>query len=70
MKEYYNNKDIQTLIGCGKNKASEIRKKAIIKYDGYNPNFPRLVRASAVHKVLEEKLWKSWHLDNGIYITI
>lgn len=56
MKEYYNNKDIQALIGCGKNKASEIRKKAIIKYDGYNPNFPRLVRASAVHKVLEEKL--------------
>ena len=56
-KEYLNNNDIRALVGCGKNKATEIRKKAIIKYDGLNPNFPRLVRASAVMKVLEEKLW-------------
>ena len=69
-KEYLNNKEIQALVGCGKNKACEIRKKAIIKYDGFNPNFPRLVRASAVRKVLEETLWqKNLQLGNGNYIT-
>ena len=55
-KKYLNNKDIQNLVGCGKNKASEIRQKAIIKYDGFNPMLPRLVKREAVMKVLEEKL--------------
>lgn len=55
-KEYINNKDIQDLVGCGKNKASEIRKKAILKYDGFNPNFPRLVRKQSVLKVLNESI--------------
>ena len=55
--EYITNKDIMLLVPCGKNKASQIRKKAILKYNGFNPNFPRLVRKSAVLKVLEESLW-------------
>lgn len=55
-KEYLTNKDIQELVGCGKNKASEIRKKAILKYDGFNPNFPRLVRKSSVLQVLNETI--------------
>ena len=54
--EYITNKDIMLLVHCGKNKASQIRKKAILKYNGFNPNFPRLVRKSAVLKVLEESL--------------
>lgn len=55
-KEYLTNKDIQELVGCGKNKASEIRKKAILKYDGFNPNFPRLVRKKSVLQVLNETI--------------
>ena len=55
---YLTNKDIMKLVPCGKNKACEIRKKAILKYDGFNPNFPRLVRRESVMKVLEEKLWQ------------
>lgn len=54
--EYLTNKDIMLLVPCGKNKATEIRKKAILKYNGFNPNFPRLVRREAVMKVLEESL--------------
>ena len=54
--EYITNKDIMLLVPCGKNKASQIRKKAILKYNGFNPNFPRLVRKSAVLKVLEETI--------------
>lgn len=68
-KEYLSNKDIQELVGCGKNKASQIRQLAILKYDGFNPILPRLVRTSAVLKVLEEKIWKNLQLDNGNYIT-
>ena len=55
-KEYLTNKDIMELVGCAKNKASEIRKKAILKYDGFNPNFPRLVRKQSVLQVLNEKI--------------
>jgi hypothetical protein len=40
-------------VGCGKNKASQIRQEAIIKYDGLNPVLPRLVKKEAVLKVLE-----------------
>lgn len=53
---YISNKDIMNLVPCGKNKASEIRKKAITKYNGFNPNFPRLVRKDAVLRVLNESL--------------
>lgn len=55
-KKYLTNKDIQELAGCGKNKACEIRKRAIIKYDGFNPLLPKLVKKEAVMKVLEEKI--------------
>ena len=56
MTEYITNKEIMSIVPCGKNKATEIRKKAILKYNGFNPNFPRLVRREAVMKVLEECL--------------
>jgi hypothetical protein len=69
MQEYITNKDIMLLVPCGKNKATKIRKKAILKYNGFNPNFPRLVRKSSVLKVLEESLWVSLHLDNGVYMN-
>ena len=52
-KEYWNNQDIMNYVGCGKNKASAIRKLAILKFDGLNPLLPRLVKKQAVLKVLE-----------------
>lgn len=52
-KQYWNNQDIMNYVGCGKNKATEIRKIAIIKFDGLNPLLPRLVKKEAVLKVLE-----------------
>ena len=53
VKEYWSNQDIMSYVGCGKNKASQIRKEAIIKFDGLNPVLPRLVKKEAVLKVLE-----------------
>lgn len=55
--KYMSNQEIMKLVPCGKNKATKIRKKAILKYNGFNPNFPRLVKREAVLKVLEEELW-------------
>lgn len=69
MTEYITNKEIMSIVPCGKNKATEIRKKAILKYNGFNPNFPRLVRREAVMKVLEESLWVNLRLDNGDYMN-
>ena len=54
--KYMSNQEIMALVPCGKNKATKIRKKAILKYNGFNPNFPRLVKREAVLKVLEESL--------------
>lgn len=51
-KEYWTNKDIREFVGCGVNKACEIRKQAILKYNGLNPLLPRLVKKQAVLKVL------------------
>lgn len=50
---YLSNKDIMALVPCGKNKASEIRKIAILEYNGLNPLLPRKVKKEAVLKVLE-----------------
>lgn len=52
-KEYWNNQDIMQYVGCGKNKATAIRKVAILKFDGLNPLLPRLVKRESVLKVLE-----------------
>lgn len=52
-KQYWSNQDIMNYVGCGKNKASAIRKIAIIKFNGLNPLLPRLVKKEAVMKVLE-----------------
>ena len=58
---YLTNKDIMKLVPCGKNKASEIRKIAILDFNGLNPLLPRKVRKESVLKVLERmaKLWAS-----------
>ena len=53
-KAYWNNKDIMMFANCGVNKASKIRKLAIIKYAGGIPLLPQKVRKDAVLKVLEE----------------
>ena len=50
---YLTNKDIMKLVPCGKNKASEIRKIAILDFNGLNPLLPRKVRKESVLKVLE-----------------
>lgn len=50
---YLSNKDIMELVPCGKNKASEIRKRAILDFNGLNPLLPRKVKKEAVMKVLE-----------------
>lgn len=50
---YLSNKDIMKLVPCGKNKASEIRKRAILDFNGLNPLLPRKVKKEAVMKVLE-----------------
>ena len=52
-KEYWTNQDIMNFVGCGKNKASKIRQAAIIRFNGFNPLLPRLVKKQAVLKVLE-----------------
>lgn len=56
---YLSNKDIMELVPCGKNKASEIRKIAILEFNGLNPLLPRKVKREAVMQVLERmaKLW-------------
>ena len=50
---YMSNKDIMELVPCGKNKATEIRKIAILEFNGLNPLLPRKVKRDAVMKVLE-----------------
>ena len=50
---YITNKDIMQLVPCGKNKASEIRRQAILEFNGLNPLLPRKVKKEAVLKVLE-----------------
>lgn len=50
---YMSNKDIMKLVPCGKNKATEIRKIAILEFNGLNPLLPRKVKREAVMKVLE-----------------
>ena len=39
-------------VGCGRSKASEIRRKAIVRYNGSVPLFPKKVYRDAVLKVL------------------
>lgn len=38
--------------GCARSKASEIRRKAIVRYNGSVPQFPKKVYRDAVLKVL------------------
>ena len=55
-KEYWNLSDIMVFFGCGKNKASQIRKIAIQKYDGFEPILPQKVKKSAVLKAMKVNL--------------
>jgi hypothetical protein len=50
---YWTNKDIRDYVGCGVNKASQIRKEAILHHDGFIPLLPRKVKKQAVLDALE-----------------
>ena len=58
-KAFWNNKDIQAYANVGVNKASKIRKIAILKYDGFIKLLPQKVKRDAVLKALEELRWKT-----------
>ena len=47
-KTYWNNKDIMQFAGVGVNKASSIRKEAILHYGGLNPMLPSKVKKTSV----------------------
>lgn len=54
-KNYWNIKDICLFFGCGRNKATEIKKKAIKDFDGFEPLLPQKVRRDAILKAVNYK---------------
>ena len=52
-KAFWTNKDIMNYVGCSKNTATQIRKKAILYFDGFNSLMPKKTKREAVLKVLE-----------------
>lgn len=56
-KQYWTNADIMAYAGCGKTKASQIRREALVKHDGLIPLLPRKVKRDAVLKVLGGLKW-------------
>lgn len=55
-KPIWTNADIRAYAGCGKTQATQIRKIALVKYDGFIKLMPRKVKRDAVIKALQEGL--------------
>ena len=51
--EFITNKEIREMANCGVNKACQIRKIAITRFNGFNPVLPKKTRKEAIIKVLE-----------------
>ena len=62
--EYWTNQDIRNYVGCGVNKASQIRKKAIKDFNGFNPLLPRKVKKESVLQVLKIENERGTKNDN------
>ena len=55
-KAYWNISDICSFFQVGRNKATEIRQRAIKKFDGFNPVLPQKVKRDAVLKAMDVKI--------------
>lgn len=51
-KFYWNIADICAFFDVGRNKATEIRRKAILEHEGLNPILPQKVKRDAVLKTM------------------
>ena len=51
-KKYWHLNDICIFFECGRNKASQIRQKAIKEYNGFEPIFPQRVKRDSVLKAM------------------
>ncbi|MBR4378013.1 MAG: hypothetical protein IKP50_03955 [Bacilli bacterium] len=51
-KKYWHLEDICIFFGCGRNKASQIRQKAIKDFNGFEPIFPQRVKRDSVLKAM------------------
>jgi len=55
-KKYWHLSDICIFFECGRNKASQIRQKAIKEFEGFEPIFPQRVKRDSVLKAMNIKV--------------
>ena len=55
-KKYWHLIDICDFFECGKNKASQIRQRAIKQFDGFEPIFPQRVKRDSVLRAMNIKI--------------